>query len=249
MWAETLGYRDSRLPYLKEFFAEVADVTHLAGKDLLDLGCGPGEVALGLAPYAKAVTALDAEQPMLDELARRAGTAGHEIRMVHARAEEAPLDLGQFTLITTGMSHSFMYSPGTFERLERWLLPGGRIALFANTGDPTEDWAKIFHTIRRTHARADLRMLKVIEPEDFFSGTGFVPDGMLRTAGRHKVTLEQLLHRALAYSSSTPAALGEAAIRQMLAELGSALAPYFRDGPVTEDFYNEGAFFRRMGDD
>src|SRR5215475_6038281 len=106
MWAETLEYRQCRLPFIPTFFAAIARTVPLFQQDdVLDLGCGPGEVALGIAPYGRTITGVDTEQPMLDELARRAEALGRHVRLIHAGAEQAPLDLGRFKLITIGNAH------------------------------------------------------------------------------------------------------------------------------------------------
>ena len=143
MWAETLGYRESRIQLTTAFFAALARAAKVAGNDdLLDLGSGPGEVTLGMAPYGGRMAAIDCEQPMLDELARRARSAGREIRMIHTRVEEAPLDLGHFRLITIGQAHWFMHHPGTFERLDRWLAEGGTVALCISLNVSSSPWAE-----------------------------------------------------------------------------------------------------------
>jgi cyclopropane fatty-acyl-phospholipid synthase-like methyltransferase len=248
MWAETLGYRESRLPYLKKFFAEVAKAAALTGAEaLLDLGCGPGEVALEMAPYGASMTALDAEQPMLDELDRRAKAAGRHIKLVCAKVDEAPLDLGPFRLITIGMAHWFMHSSGTLERLERWLLPGGRVAICTHGNHLTNDWFVMFEKIRRKWARADLHRPKITK-EEFFAGTSFELNRVIEVEAQRSLALKDLLRRAQGYSTSTPAALGETRTRQMLTEISSAMAPFFRDGPVTERFFNQAHLFRRRGD-
>ena len=248
MWAETLGYRECRLPFTAPFFAALAraaDVTD--GDDLLDLGSGPGEVTLGLAPYGASMTALDCEQPMLDELARRARIAGLDIRMIHARTEEAPLDLGRFRLITIGHAHWFMHYPGTFERLDRWLAPGGAVALCNAVNASASPWSESFSTIRRKWARNDLEQPKMNHLE-FFRGTNFVLAEAISVPARHRVTLEDLLRRAQAFSISSPAALGPAKSEAMLAELRQSLSPLFQDGPLTEPFINQAFLYRRRGE-
>jgi hypothetical protein len=54
--------------------------------------------------------------------------------------------------------------------------------------------------------------------------------------------------RAQAYSTSAPAVLGQEKTRAMLDELRMSLAPYFRNGPLIEDFTNEAELYRRHGD-
>jgi SAM-dependent methyltransferase len=82
MWSETIGFRKYRHPYLPGFFRGVAEAIPLTGtEDLLDLGCGVGEVALGFAPFVASLTGMDLEQPMLDALGNRALAMGFNMKL------------------------------------------------------------------------------------------------------------------------------------------------------------------------
>ena len=248
MWAETLGYRESRIQLTAAFFAALAGAASVSGNDdLLDLGSGPGEVTLGMAPYGGRMTAIDCEQPMLDELARRARSAGREIRMIHTKVEEAPLDLGRFRLITIGHAHWFMHHPGTFERLDRWLAEGGNVALCVSLNLSSSPWAKAFRTIRDKWARVDLRARKLSHAE-FFHGTNFMLAREISIRGEQRLALDDLLRRAQGFSTSNPKVLGDAAAGAMVEELRQALSPYFRNGPVIEPFINQAFLYRRRGE-
>jgi len=248
MWAETLGYRESRIQLTAAFFSALARAAKVSGNDdLLDLGSGPGEVTLGMAPYGGHMTAIDCEQPMLDELARRAQAAGRAIRMIHTRVEEAPLDLGRFRLITIGHAHWFMHHPATLERLDRWLAEGGTVALCISLNISSSPWAKTFQTIRKKWARGDLRGSKPSHAE-FFDGTKFVLAREISIPGEQRLALDDLLRRALGFSTSNPEVLGDAAAKAMVEELRGALAPYFRNRPVIEPFINQAFLYRRRGE-
>src|SRR5271154_2432445 len=137
MWSETIGYREYRHPYLPRFFSGAAESIPLTGKeDLLDLGCGAGEVALGFAPFVANLTGMDIEQPMLEEAAKRARAMDRAFRLVHSKVEDAPADLGGFHLITMGRAHWFMHTPVSLARLDQWLLPGGRILVCMPVQNP-----------------------------------------------------------------------------------------------------------------
>ncbi len=89
MWSETIGCREYRHPYLPDFFRGVAAAIPLTGtEDLLDLGCGVGEVALGFAPFVASLTGMDLEQPMLDALGNRALAMGINMRLINSRVED-----------------------------------------------------------------------------------------------------------------------------------------------------------------
>ena len=62
------------------------------GDPILDLGCGSGRVALDLAGRGHAVTGLDSERALVDELARRARQRGADVDCVTADARSFSLD-------------------------------------------------------------------------------------------------------------------------------------------------------------
>lgn len=248
MWSETIGYRDYRPQYLRRFFREVARRIPLRGDEhLLDLGCGAGEVALGFRPYVARLTGVDAEAPMLEEAGKRATMAGCAMRLIHALAQDAPEDLGQFHLITMGKAHWFMHSPRTLARIDRWLLPKGHILiclpLDENLGGAA--WRERYDTIRRRWARGNHRELMRLTADQFFQGTNFEPVAEVSVRGTQRVDLDHLLKRAIGYPSTSRAILGEADADRMLAEIRVEIAPYFRDGSLLEQQCTAGLLYRR----
>ena len=47
------------------------------GKRVLDLGCGDGRLALGVAPYAKSVVGIDPDTALIDSARKRARESGY----------------------------------------------------------------------------------------------------------------------------------------------------------------------------
>jgi ubiquinone/menaquinone biosynthesis C-methylase UbiE len=258
MWSETIGYREYRHPYLKRFFRCVAEAIPLTGKeDLLDLGCGAGEVALGFAPFVASLTGMDVEQPMLDEASRRAQMMGSKIRSIHSKVEDAPADLGHFHLITMGRAHWFMHSPASLARLDQWLMPGGCILVCKPRQNPDDAaWHRVYSQTRYKWAQraaenhpelTRLREQMEITPHQFFRGTDFEPWKQVIVRGQRKLELEHLIGRALGSPHTTRAVLGSET-DHMIAELRSAMTPYFRDGPLIENHSSQGVLFRRRND-
>jgi SAM-dependent methyltransferase len=249
MWSETIGYRDHRPPYLKRFFLVVAETIPLTGKeDLLDLGCGVGEVALGFAPYVATLTGLDLEQPMLDETAKRARAIGRDIRLVQGKVEDAPADLGRFHLITMGRAHWFMHNAASLARIDQWLEVGGRILVCLPMENPDgAEWRQVYAATRDKWAKGSHRELTRIPIEQFFQGTEFVPVKRVIMRGQRQLELEHLIFRALGTPSTTSAMLGSET-DLMVEALRTALAPYFRDGPIMENHTTLGVIYRRRQD-
>ncbi|MGV9915319.1 class I SAM-dependent methyltransferase [Streptomyces tendae] len=135
-WDETLFsgtaafYRRGRLPYAPGLADLLAGVLDLDGRGrLLDLGCGPGTVALRLAGLFDEVVAVDPDPGMLAEAARGAAELGvvDKVRWVRARAEELPAGLGDFTVVTLAQSFHWMDRERVAATVRGMLRPGGAL--------------------------------------------------------------------------------------------------------------------------
>lgn len=246
MWSETIGYRDYRHPYLPGFFRAVAEAIPLTGmEDLLDLGCGVGEVALGLAPFVASLTGMDLEQPMLDALRNRALAMGVNMRLIHSRVEDAPADLGRFDLITMGRAHWFMHTSTSLERLDQWLMPAGAILVCAPVLNPDHaEWHCVYERTRAKWVRGNLEELTQLTPHHFFQGTDFVQVKQVIVQGEKQVELEHVVYRCLGTPTTSRAILGDEA-DEMIAAICVAIAPYFRNGPIMERHLTLGHIYRR----
>ncbi|MDI6518480.1 methyltransferase domain-containing protein [Streptomyces coelicoflavus] len=135
-WDETLFsgtasfYRRGRLPYAPGLAHVLAQVLELDGRGrLIDLGCGPGTVALDLAGLFHEVVGVDPDAGMLAEAARGAAEleVAEKVRWVRARAEELPAGLGDFTVATLAQSFHWMDRERVAATVRRMLRPGGAL--------------------------------------------------------------------------------------------------------------------------
>jgi len=130
-------YVRGRLPYAPVLADALARALNLDGRGrLLDVGCGPGVVALRLAHLFEGLVGVDLDPDMLAEAERRAKEQGvTHARWVSARAEELPAGLGRFRVATFGRSFHWMdperVAPAVFDLLE----PGGALVLLFETGE------------------------------------------------------------------------------------------------------------------
>jgi ubiquinone/menaquinone biosynthesis C-methylase UbiE len=134
-------YTRGRPPYSRTLAATLAAELGLDGSaGMLDVGCGPGVLAIELAEHFSQVVGLDPDAEMLAEAARRAAEAGiTNIRWVQARAEEiATLGLGTFKLVTFGQSFHWTDRDQVANAVYDILEPGGALALIshAHAGRP-----------------------------------------------------------------------------------------------------------------
>ena len=137
-------YLRGRPAYSAELVPTLVAALDLDGSGrLLDVGCGPGVLAITLAESFAESVGLDPDPAMLDVAARRAADLGiGNVRWVRALAEEIPaLDLGTFRLVTFGQSFHWTRREQVAESVFDLLEPGGAIVLVVHTveGRPVPD--------------------------------------------------------------------------------------------------------------
>ena len=134
---------------------------------VLDVGCGPGDRAVALAPLVAQVTGLDLTPAMLDEARARQAAAGvGNVSWVEGDATEAPFPDGVFTLVLSQATFHHVADPAAIlAEMRRVCAPGGRIAVIDLTPAPEKGPAfDAIETLRdpsHTHAltAAELRGL------------------------------------------------------------------------------------------
>lgn len=136
-------YARFRAPYPPEVFDYISSAFGLhGGAYALDLGCGPGTLAIPLSGVVAEVVAVDPDAGMLTEGKRLAAKQGRRnIRWVRARAEEISPRLGRFCIVTMGQSFHWMDRDLVLRRISQLVEPGGGLALI-NPGKrrPQESW-------------------------------------------------------------------------------------------------------------
>ncbi len=131
-------YLRGRPPYSRALRRTLTEECGLDGEGrLLDVGCGPGVLAVEIAPLVGEAVGLDPDADMLAEAARYAEREGVEnVRWVQGLAEQIPaLELDRFRLVTFGQSFHRTDRERVAEAVYDLLEPGGSIALVAHTID------------------------------------------------------------------------------------------------------------------
>ena len=88
-----------RPPALDEL-AEWGGPSLVRGKRVLDLGCGDGRLALGVAPFASSVVGLDPDAGLIRSAAKRAGDMGlRNVEFLAGAGQDLPFDDGAFDVV------------------------------------------------------------------------------------------------------------------------------------------------------
>ncbi len=247
-WDETLFegsapyYRQGRLPYpsgLHDTFESALDLAR--APRLLDVGCGPGVVALTLADLFDEVVGVDPDGSMLVEAEREASARGiRNARWLKLRAEELPAGLGSFRLAVLAQSFHWMDRERVASAVHDMLEPGGAF-VHLNTvvaqppepppmpfpEPPLDDMALLCRTYLGDARRAGQGILAHGTPGDeaeVLSAAGFLPVRVVLVEGRQILerSVDDVVASVFSQSSSAPHLFGprrdefEAELRKLL---------------------------------
>jgi SAM-dependent methyltransferase len=211
-------YARYREPYHASFFREVARREGLQGPGgtqgsakLIDIGCGPGSLAIGFAPYAKLCVGVDVETEMLAAARVEAARAGVHIELIQARIEDLPADIGLFQAVTVGRALHWFDRDQAIAVLERIVEANGWIAICGTRAHSAaaQGWAGTFHDIRRAWSSDPDEKCYHINLQDWFRGSRFRKVEDIEVTETHQVTIPDLIGRALSLSTTSPEVLGE----------------------------------------
>jgi ubiquinone/menaquinone biosynthesis C-methylase UbiE len=150
-------YSRFRPPYPKTIVTLLRDAFGLDGRGrLLDLGCGPGPVAIPIAHLFGEVVAMDPEPDMLAEgraQAEHAGVSNIEFR--RGSSEDLSPALGRFRLVTMGNSFHWMDRQRTLDALYDLVTDGGGIAVVGHgaplSAPPPTRWRVAINDVVRKY--------------------------------------------------------------------------------------------------
>ncbi len=107
-------------------------IARLTGKEaVLDAGCGPGPVAMQLAPVAGSVTAIDFAEAMLEVARTEAAARGLTgIRFRRSDLEDVPFPDASFDRVVSRYSaHHWLAPHAVLQEFRRLVTPDGRLVL------------------------------------------------------------------------------------------------------------------------
>jgi len=229
-------YEQFRPPYPPGFFRVVAERLEFGpGHSLIDLGTGPGLIAIGFAPYVGRVVGVDPEPAMLGAARQAAARARIDLALIQSTAERLPPDLGPFDVVTIGRALHWMDRGLIGSVLERLVAPGGVILVCSarSAGDGRNDWLDAYNEARRYWSREADRTRDRPDLAAVLASTHLRVEEPIAVESSHDLSVTDLAYRVLTFSSSSPAALGDK-VETMLRDLEQRLLPFSRDGLLRE---------------
>ena len=232
-----------REPYPAELFAELARRLPLAGRErLLDVGCGPAPVAIGLAPYVGEVVALDPEDAMLDVARAEIAKAKRSIRLVKSRLEDFSSP-DRFDVVTIGRGLHWLDRDGAIASLDRVATARASIIIAGSfTAPDGNPWLEAYRKTWLAFTVEPLERYRV-DPPAWFEGSRFRFAFDVRVRARHALTIDSMIARSLSFSVTSPAVLGErrAEFERAIAD---TLRPFATDDVLEEEVEASAAVFR-----
>ena len=229
-------YEQFRPPYSPEFFRAVVERLRLGKQHaLIDLGTGPGLLALGFAPYVGRIVGVDPEPAMLEVAGRAADRAGHDLALIESAAEALPREVGSFDVVTIGRALHWMDRDLVGPLLERLVAPGGVVLVCSarSADDGRNRWLEAYNEARRHWSGTTDRMRYRPDLAAVLADTRFHTGETIAVEGSHELSARDLAHRILTLSGSSPAALGDK-VDTMLHDVEQRLLPFSRAGSLTE---------------
>jgi ubiquinone/menaquinone biosynthesis C-methylase UbiE len=195
-----LRYRPGYPPEL------IAQLARRAGLDrdsrVLDLGCGPGSLAIPLAAHAGEVVAVDAEPEMIAELSR---AAPPNVTAVQAAAEDVGDRFGSFRLATAGRAMHWFDTGRVLDNLSR-ITP--MVALCADDSKDSEAQSLVLSLAAELVERRPGRG-PAPRYADILSASPFSDIEVLSVEVERTWTADELIGFAYSTSTASPERLGE----------------------------------------
>jgi len=241
-------YARYREPYPPMFFKKVAEQIALRGDEsLLDVGCGPGMLAIGFAPFVGSCTGLDPEPLMIAAAKDAAAEAGVALSLIHGRIEEFPMTQ-TYDVITIGRAHHWLERAPTLAVLERILAhDSGHILICraSSVETPETPWVKPYRKVRSAWASGPAEKHYRVDPSEWFRDSCFSAVGETSVTERSQVTIADLIGRALSRSNTSPEVVagGQGKFETQIAE---ALEPFVQDGVLEEQIVARASIFGRL---
>lgn len=198
---------------------------------LLDVGCGPGNLARVLLPYVARVDAIDMSPGMIALGKTLPGGDDPRLNWFIGKAEETPLH-PPYALITAGASLHWMDWEVALPRFAEALTPNGALAI-VGVDEADEPWTPAIREIIPRYSTnpdfASFDLIGELERRRLFQKTGEYTTGPVPLV-RSVTDFIEWFHSMSSFSRDL---MTPDAVTAFDAELREIIAPYLRDGLLT----------------
>jgi SAM-dependent methyltransferase len=247
-FASTVDYYETaRPPYGPAFFSAVARrLAFERGTRLLDVGTGPGLLAIGFAPFCGEVVGVDPEPAMIEAAREAVARAGVVVHLIEGRFEDVGGSLGAFDVVTIGRAIHWLDPGPALETLGRAVAPKGTVLVCraASAADGRNRWLAAFDAARKGWGGER----PAHDHESVLSSGGFVLRETISVEAVYAVPVERLADRVLSMSGTSPDRLGDD-VPAMRSAIHAALAPFAANGVVEETVESWAEVFERATDE
>lgn len=235
-------YARYRLAYPDSLIRRVVALAGLeSGARVLDLGCGPGLLAVPFARAGLRVTAVDPEPEMLAAAKTAAEEADVGLDLRLGSSFDMPPDIGPYALVTMGRAFHWMDRAQTLRALDRLVAPGGAVALFGDRHPKTAEnrWHAVLEEVSRRFGAWEAPHLAARSRPDYRNHESMLLDSpfcVLESVGvvvRREIDADEIVGLAFSRSVTAHQALGERTT-EFEAELRKELAALSPDGRFRE---------------
>ncbi len=234
--------------------ALIRDVATLCGLDgagrLLDLGCGPGQLAIAFRPFVAEALGMDPEPEMLALAERQAEAAGVDVAFRQGSSYDLALLDGPFRLATIGRAFHWMDRAETTRLLADRLTTGGAMALLSteHPAVPDNAWRTEYDALLRSARGRDLpawRRPGWVRNEAVLLDSPLSSLHRVAVVERRQSPGADLVDRALSMSGTTRHRLGEAGVASLREQVAALVASVAQDGLVIEVVESSALIARR----
>jgi SAM-dependent methyltransferase len=235
-------YERFRLGYPEALIERIAAAVGLRpGDAVMDLGAGPGLLAIPLARAGMAVTAVDPEPEMLAALGASAAEARVALDIRLGSSFDMPKGIGPFKLVTIGRAFHWMDRAAALDLLDGLIVGEGGLALVDDDHPATAEnaWRTMLRQLADRFGRADTPHVRAAKAPEYRTHESLLldsPFSQLERVGiviRRPLTADAIVGLGYSLSVLSPERLGARA-PAFEAELRGELARLSPDGRFTE---------------
>ncbi len=239
-------YSRYREPYSAQFFAAVARQLAFRGDEsLLDIGCGPGLLAIGFAPFVAHCTGLDPEPAMIEAATQAAAAAGVSLSLLPGRIEDFTASK-PFDILTIGRALHWLDRDPALARMEQIASPNARLLVCSASSieSPATLWVRAYSQVRRAYVSDADEARYRIDGRSWFRESAFTHLADISVNQSRSFTIDDLIGRALSRSNTSPQVLGPRR-KAFEHDIREALEPFAHHGVLQDEIIARASVFER----